>query len=132
MLLQEVLERIPGVRWNGRGDILIGGIAYDSRLVRAGDLFVAIRGEKEDGARFIGEALSRGAAAVASEAPSAPLPGEARIVVEDAPAGLNGARAAGMKTIGVLTTHAALAANEVVKSLADLAEDAFDKVMSNK
>ncbi|NLV32802.1 MAG: UDP-N-acetylmuramoyl-L-alanyl-D-glutamate--2,6-diaminopimelate ligase [Acidobacteria bacterium] len=84
MLLQEVLERIPGVRWNGRGDILIGGIAYDSRLVRAGDLFVAIRGEKEDGARFIGEALSRGAAAVASEAPSAPLPGEARIVVEDA------------------------------------------------
>jgi len=51
------------------------------------------------------------------------------IVVEDAPAGLNGARAAGMKTIGVLTTHAALEANEVVKSLADLAEDAFDHVL---
>lgn len=51
------------------------------------------------------------------------------IVVEDAPAGLNGARAAGMKTIGVLTTHAALEANEVVKSLVDLAEDAFDHVL---
>jgi beta-phosphoglucomutase len=51
------------------------------------------------------------------------------IVVEDAPAGLNGARAAGMKTIGVLTTHAALDANEVVKSLADLADDAFDHVL---
>ncbi len=51
------------------------------------------------------------------------------IVVEDAPAGLDGARAAGMKTIGVLTTHAALEANEVVKSLVDLAEDAFDHVL---
>ena len=54
------------------------------------------------------------------------------IVVEDSPLGLDAGRVAGMKTIGVLTTHAALAANEVVKSLADLAEDAFDKVMSNK
>lgn len=54
------------------------------------------------------------------------------IVVEDAPAGLDGARRAGMKTIGVLTTHAALEANEVVKSLVDLTDDAFDKVMSDE
>jgi beta-phosphoglucomutase len=51
------------------------------------------------------------------------------IVVEDAPAGLEGARRAGMKSIGVLTTHAALEANEVVRSLADLAEDAFSRVV---
>ncbi|HZY41342.1 MAG TPA: HAD family phosphatase [Anaerolineae bacterium] len=54
------------------------------------------------------------------------------IVVEDAPAGLEGARRAGMKSIGVLTTHAALEANRVVKSLIDLTEDAFDKVMSDE
>jgi HAD superfamily hydrolase (TIGR01509 family) len=53
------------------------------------------------------------------------------IVVEDAPAGLAGARRAGMKSIGVLTTHAALEANCVVRSLVDLAEDVFDKVMRN-
>ncbi|MBI5563558.1 MAG: HAD family phosphatase [Chloroflexi bacterium] len=53
------------------------------------------------------------------------------IVVEDAPAGLEGARRAGMKTIGVLTTHTALEADKVVGSLIDLADDAFDKVMSN-
>jgi beta-phosphoglucomutase len=52
------------------------------------------------------------------------------IVIEDAPAGLEGARRAGMKSIGVLTTHAALTANCVVKSLADLAEDAFDTMIS--
>jgi beta-phosphoglucomutase family hydrolase len=51
------------------------------------------------------------------------------IVVEDAPAGLNGARAAGMKSIGVLTTHATLEADCVVSSLADLAENAFDHVL---
>jgi beta-phosphoglucomutase family hydrolase len=53
------------------------------------------------------------------------------IVVEDAPAGLEGARRAGMKTIGVLTTHASLEADEVVKSLADLPADAFERVMNN-
>jgi len=52
------------------------------------------------------------------------------IVVEDAPAGLQGARRAGMKTIGVLTTHAALEADRVVKSLVDLAGDAFERLMT--
>ena len=51
------------------------------------------------------------------------------IVIEDAPAGLDGARRAGMKTIGVLTTHATLEANVVVRSLADLAENAFEHVL---
>jgi sugar-phosphatase len=42
------------------------------------------------------------------------------IVVEDAPAGLEGARRAGMKTIGVLTTHEVLEADRVVRSLEEL------------
>ena len=55
------------------------------------------------------------------------------IVVEDAQAGLEGARRAGMKSIGILTTHTlALEANRVVKSLADLPDDAFDKVISDE
>lgn len=53
------------------------------------------------------------------------------IVVEDAPAGLEGARRAGMKTIGVLNTHAHLEADEVVKSLVDLPVDAFERVIDN-
>ena len=43
------------------------GISYDSRKVRDGHLFVAIKGEKTDGTQFVGEALERGAVAVASE-----------------------------------------------------------------
>lgn len=51
------------------------------------------------------------------------------VVVEDAPAGLEGARRAGCRTIGVLTTHATLAADIVVKTLAELPDDAFDRLV---
>ncbi len=50
------------------------------------------------------------------------------IVVEDAPAGLEGARRAGMKTIGVLTTHEVLEADVVVQSLQDLTWETIENV----
>jgi beta-phosphoglucomutase-like phosphatase (HAD superfamily) len=52
------------------------------------------------------------------------------IVVEDAPAGVEGGRRGGMRTIGVLTSHEHLEADIVVRSLADLPADAFDKLVS--
>jgi beta-phosphoglucomutase len=52
------------------------------------------------------------------------------VVVEDAPAGLEGARRAGMSTIGVLSTHhPALEADLVVPSLDVLPPDAFDALL---
>ena len=50
------------------------------------------------------------------------------IVVEDAPAGIEAARAAGMRCIGVSDTTV-LPADVFVRSLADLAEDAFDRLL---
>jgi beta-phosphoglucomutase len=47
------------------------------------------------------------------------------VVIEDAPAGIEAARRAGMKTIGVLTTHAELQADYIVQSLDDLPPDYF-------
>jgi UDP-N-acetylmuramoyl-L-alanyl-D-glutamate--2,6-diaminopimelate ligase len=49
------------------GDLEISGIAYDSRLVEPGTLFVAIHGEKTDGNKYVSEAMRRGAVAVLSE-----------------------------------------------------------------
>jgi len=49
------------------GDLEILEIAYDSRLVNPRTLFVAIRGEKTDGNKFVADAVARGAAAVISE-----------------------------------------------------------------
>jgi beta-phosphoglucomutase-like phosphatase (HAD superfamily) len=47
------------------------------------------------------------------------------IVVEDAPAGIEAARRAGMKSIGVLTTHPELNADWVVSRLDELSDDFF-------
>jgi len=55
------------------------------------------------------------------------VPPERCIVVEDAPAGIEAAHRAGMKALGVLTTHPDLTADWVVKSLADLPRDFFAK-----
>lgn len=48
------------------------------------------------------------------------------VVVEDAPAGVEGARRAGMRVIGVLSSQATLDADIVVPTLEDLAENAFE------
>lgn len=48
-------------------DVEIGGIAIDSRMVKPGDLFVALRGGSADGHDYIRQALDNGAAAVAGE-----------------------------------------------------------------
>ncbi len=50
------------------------------------------------------------------------------IVIEDAPAGIEAARRAGMKSIGVLTTHRELSADWVVARLDELPEDFFHAI----
>src|SRR5581483_11793437 len=47
------------------------------------------------------------------------------IVIEDAPAGVEAGKRAGMRTVGVLTTHDELEADLVVATLNDLPEDFF-------
>jgi UDP-N-acetylmuramoyl-L-alanyl-D-glutamate--2,6-diaminopimelate ligase len=48
----------------------VRGIAYDSRTVAPGHVFVALRGRRADGASFAQQAIERGAAAIVSEQPS--------------------------------------------------------------
>ena len=55
-------------------DVEVTGVAVDSRQVRPGDLFVAQRGARADGASFVPEARARGAVAACSAAPLADLP----------------------------------------------------------
>ena len=52
-----------------RGDAEVTAVEYDSRKVRPGSLFIAIRGESTDGNQYIKQALTQGAAAVVSDAP---------------------------------------------------------------
>src|SRR5580700_399052 len=55
-------------------DLDVGGVTADSRAVKRGDVFVAIAGNKADGARFIAPAIAAGAVAIVAEhPPAAPL-----------------------------------------------------------
>jgi len=54
------------------------------------------------------------------------------IVVEDAPAGIEAARRAGMKTLGVRTTHPDLEADWMTTTLEHLPPDFFSNVFSSK
>ncbi|MFP5224122.1 MAG: UDP-N-acetylmuramoyl-tripeptide--D-alanyl-D-alanine ligase [Actinomycetota bacterium] len=44
-------------------DAMVTGVRIDSRQVQPGDLFIAIKGERSDGARFVDAALEAGAVA---------------------------------------------------------------------
>ena len=60
MLLKKLIKNLsPKI-----GSLEIRGISNDSRKVKKGDLFVAIKGEKEDGNKYISQAISKGARAV--------------------------------------------------------------------
>lgn len=45
-------------------DVHVTGVALDSRRVKPGDLFIAVRGQQADGRMFIADALHHGAVAV--------------------------------------------------------------------
>jgi UDP-N-acetylmuramoyl-L-alanyl-D-glutamate--2,6-diaminopimelate ligase len=53
----------------GAADVAVNEVRDDSRLVQAGDLFVAAPGPVQDGRKFIGDAAARGASVVVTEGP---------------------------------------------------------------
>jgi UDP-N-acetylmuramoyl-L-alanyl-D-glutamate--2,6-diaminopimelate ligase len=60
------------------GDASVTGLDYDSRRIKAGDAFVAIRGETSDGNQYIDAAMARGAVAVVADSSTEkPRPGVA-------------------------------------------------------
>ena len=67
MKLSQLLTDLSHKEVRGRVDVDIDGLAQDSRQVRPGDLFVAIRGLDADGHDFIPDAIRQGAVAVVGE-----------------------------------------------------------------
>src|SRR3972149_10846108 len=67
MKLSDILKGIDMQKVSGDMNCEISGLAYDSRSVSKGTLFVAIKGLKTDGHLYIKNALEQGAAAILAE-----------------------------------------------------------------
>ena len=80
----EILRYTPVGAVHGDPETEIGGLTYDSRNVRPGDCFFAIRGTQNDGHDYIPMAVGKGAAAVVCEQlPAEPAEGVVYVVVPD-------------------------------------------------
>ena len=74
MLLKALLAKTPARMVSGPVDVDITSIAYDSRKVEPGTLFVAMQGEHVDGHAYVEQAIARGAAGVVVEREINPVP----------------------------------------------------------
>ena len=67
MKLNELLKNVKPLAIKGNDQVEIAGVKIDSRQVKPGCLFVAIKGTQVDGHRFIGKAVELGASAILCE-----------------------------------------------------------------
>jgi UDP-N-acetylmuramoyl-L-alanyl-D-glutamate--2,6-diaminopimelate ligase len=93
-------------------DADVGSLAYDSRQVEAGALFVALKGLKASGADFAADAIARGAVAVVADQPPAVAGALPWIDVSDARAAMaalaaefHGHPSRSMSVVGITGTN---------------------------
>lgn len=79
--LSELKKILPDATFMNFSDVKIEGIADDSRQVQKSWLFVAVRGVKADGHKYVGEAVAAGATAIVAEEKCASAGGLPQIVV---------------------------------------------------
>lgn len=108
--LRSLLEGLEA-RWEGPSfDADLHGVACDSRRVRPGDLFVALRGHHVDGHRHAAEAVRAGAVAllvetpVGEKVPTAIVPSTEKILSTVA-ARFHGHPSRSMRVLGVTGTN---------------------------
>src|SRR5581483_8423638 len=68
MTFQNLLDGVEFLSQSGNPDVT--NVEYDSRRIKSGSLFIAMKGETSDGNRFIDQAIKSGAVAVVTDSPS--------------------------------------------------------------
>lgn len=128
------LEQPPLAIHNGFGaerdlaTIEITSLAYDSRQVAAGGLFLAVPGDHTDGRRFLADAARRGALAALGphyEGEELPLPyievAEMRAALADLACAFYGKPAQQLCTIGVTGTDGKTTTSNLISTILDAA-----------
>lgn len=67
MRLKKLIQQITDIEVRGSREIEITGLCANSKFVSPGNLFIAKKGLKHDGAKFIPEAVAAGAAAILTD-----------------------------------------------------------------
>ena len=94
LTIRDVVEATGGeLRGQAPDELPLSGVSHDSREIRPGALFVALRGPQHDGHAFVAEAFARGAAAalverVPPEVVTRPGEGPPLVIVPSTPNGL--------------------------------------------
>ena len=127
MKLADLLRDVPVVSVSGSTDVEVTGVTADSRLVRKGSVFVAIPGTKQDGSKYIPQAVQKGAAAVvvSAQGPRSKVQGP-EVVVDDPRAALAllaanfyGRPAESMSLVGVTGTSGKTTTTKMIESIFD-------------
>lgn len=80
MKIKKLIKNIPDIILKGAKDIEITGVSENSTLIAPGGLFIAKSGSYTDGAKYIAEAISAGAVAIATDIYNPMLTGIAQII----------------------------------------------------
>ena len=82
--LNDILDGVRVQAIENPTNPIVGGLTYDSRAVKDGDCFFAVRGTQSDGHRYIASAIERGAKSIiCEEMPEVRNADIAYVVVED-------------------------------------------------
>ena len=126
--IERLANQIEGAAVFGRGDVVPAGLAYDSKRVEPGDLFVCWRGERFDGHAFADEAVAKGAVALLCERRLAHLDHVPQIVVPNSRAAMGKIAAAlygnpseRLRLIGVTGTNGKTTSTYLIKAILEAA-----------
>ena len=128
MRLSVLLKELQFTCLQGSADTEVSGVAYDSRKVETGSLFICMCGALADGHAYAGDAVAKGAAALVVQHPVEAPEGVAVIQVEDTRYALAMISAAWfdyparkLKTIGVTGTKGKTTTTYMIQSILEAA-----------
>ncbi|GAB4407854.1 MAG: UDP-N-acetylmuramoyl-tripeptide--D-alanyl-D-alanine ligase [Thermodesulfovibrionales bacterium] len=120
---KEIIEATGGrVIYGNPNNGVFTGVSIDSRTIREGELFVALKGQRFDGHNFLFDALQIGSGAVVSVPPAEPPKGRIIVYVNNTLKALQDMAhyvrmKAGITVIGVTGTNGKTTTKEMIASI---------------